>query len=102
MEKQRCVKMDEIMKNMLIIALRDLFREERKKNLPFEESGKLVLKLEACDDKRLFLSDSEYRKVKEALNLLRNSFIAKGRYTDGIDVVLLKILRAKYKKCAIR
>lgn len=102
MEKQRCVKMDEIMKNMLIHALRDLFRKEMENGHPIEDTKNLVLKLADYKDTKLFLTDVEYKKTVQALNMLRDTFINAGRYTDGIDIVLMKILRAKYKRCATR
>lgn len=34
----------------------------------------------------------------KSLNQLRNGLIAGGKYTDGIDGVLLKIISAKRKK----
>lgn len=102
MEKQRCVKMDEIMKNMLLVALRDVFREEKAKGLPTQETRDLILRLADHEDTKLFLADGEYKKVIEALNKLRNTYLAAGRYADGIDVVFYKILNAKYKKCAVR
>lgn len=102
MEKQRCVKMDEIMKNMLLVALRDVFREEKAKGLSTEETRALVQKMLAYEDTRLFLTDHEHKKVIEALNKLRNTYLAAGRYADGIDVVFYKILKAKYKRCAVR
>lgn len=34
MEKRRCVKTDEITVNMLVHALRDVFREEKKRAHP--------------------------------------------------------------------
>lgn len=102
MEKQRCVKMDELMKNMLICALRDVFREEKKQGQSIEDTRDLVLKLADYEKSRLFLTDVEYHKAVQALNMLRNGYISAGRYTDGIDTVLLKILRAKYKRCAVK
>lgn len=102
MEKQRCVKMDEIMKNMLLVALRDVFREEKAKGVSVEETRNLVLKLVDYQDTKLFLTNSEYKKVIEALNKLRDTYLAAGRYADGIDVVFYKILKAKYKRCAVR
>ena len=36
----------------------------------------------------LYLSDDEYRRVMQSLIRLKNSLIAQGRYTDGVDDVL--------------
>lgn len=94
--------MDEVTKNMLIHALRDVFREEKTKGFPTEETRDLVLKLAEHDSQKLFLDDTEYKKTVQALNSLRNGFIRSGRYTDGIDTVLIKIMRSKYRRCAVR
>lgn len=102
MEKQRCVKMDDIMKNMLIHALRMVFREEKAKGLSTDVTRNFILKLAYYEQTKLFLTDTEYKKAVEALNKLRDSFIAAGRYTDGIDTIFIKILQAKYKRCAVR
>lgn len=102
MEKLRCVKADDIMKNMLIHALREVFREEKEKGLPTEVTRDLVLKLADHEESKLFLSDEEYQKAVQALNMLRNIYISNGRYADGIDTVLLKIMHARYRRCAVR
>lgn len=102
MEKQRCVKMDNIMKNMLIHSLRLVLREEKEKGLPTEVTRAFGLRLAYYEQPKLFLTDIEYKKAIEALNTLRNSYIEAGRYTDGIDVIFLKILQAKYKRCTVR
>lgn len=98
MEKQRCVKMDNIMKNMLIHALRLVLREEKEKGLPTDVTRAFVLKLAYYEQPKLFLTAVEHKKAIEVLNYLRDSFIAAGRYTDGIDTIFLKILQAKYKR----
>lgn len=102
MEKKRCVKMDAIMKNMLIYALRDVYREEKEKGISNWETGELILRLAAHEEKKLYMTEEEYRKIVEALNKLRDSYLSAGRYADGIDTVLLKILQSKYKRCALR
>lgn len=102
MVKQRCIKMDEITKNMLIHALRDVFRNEKEQGINTETTRELVLRLAYYEGSRLFLTDGEYRKCIQALNGLRTSFIEKGRYPDGIDTILMKFLCAKYKRCTAR
>lgn len=103
-EKQsmKMVKMDTIMKNMLILALGDVMREEKKKGGDPKTPSSLILKLDATPEGKLFLEEEEYRLVICALNKLRDTYLAKGRYSDGIDKILYKILRAKYRKCAVR
>lgn len=102
MEKQRCIKTDEITVNMLVHALRDVFRQENETGMPAEVTRNLILRLAYHEGKRLFLDEEEYKKAVQALNGLRDGFIQAGRYTDGIDIVLMRIMRSKYKRCAVR
>lgn len=50
----------------------------------------------------LYLSKEEYSEVLHSLIRLKNSFIAQGRYTDGVDDVLCKVLSAKKRKFKIK
>lgn len=50
----------------------------------------------------LYLSDDEYRRVLQSLIRLKNSLIAQGRYTDGVDDVLCKVMLAKKRKLKIK
>ena len=50
----------------------------------------------------LYLSDDEYIRVLQSLIRLKNSLIAQGRYTDGVDDVLCKIIAAKKRKLKIK
>ena len=50
----------------------------------------------------LYLSKEEYREVIQSLICLKNSLIAQGRYTDGVDDVLCKVLSAKKRKVKIK
>ena len=50
----------------------------------------------------LYLSDDEYRRVLQSLIRLKNSLTAHGRYTDGVDDVLCKVLSAKKRKFKIK
>lgn len=43
------------------------------------------------------LDDFEWRVVVNCLNEMRNNLIAKGKYTDAVDEVLLKIIDASKK-----
>lgn len=49
----------------------------------------------------LALDDTERRLLIGSLNDLRSRLITEGRYTDAVDEVLLKIIRAKRKKFKI-
>lgn len=47
------------------------------------------------------LTTEEWRLMIECLNKLRNRLISKGRYTDAVDEVLIKVANAKIKKFKI-
>ena len=46
----------------------------------------------------LYLSKDEYSEVLQSLIRLKNSLIAQGRYTDGVDDTLRKVMSAKKQK----
>lgn len=50
----------------------------------------------------IYLTDDEYSRVIQSLIRLKNSLIAQGRYTDGVDDVLRKIMSAKKRKLKIK
>ena len=50
----------------------------------------------------LYLSDDEYSRVLQSLIHLKNSLTAQGRYTDGVDDILCKMLSAKKRKFIIK
>ena len=50
----------------------------------------------------LYLSDDEYSRVLQSLIHLKNSLTAQGRYTDGVDDVLCKVLSTKKRKLKIK
>ncbi len=50
----------------------------------------------------LYLSKEEYSRLIQSLIRLKNSLIAQGRYTDGVDDVLCKMLSAKKRKFKIK
>ena len=49
----------------------------------------------------LALDNGERSMIIHSLNNLRNRLIAQGKYTDGVDDVLVKVIRAKKKKFKI-
>ena len=49
----------------------------------------------------LTLDDVERSMIICSLNNLRNRLIAQGKYTDGVDDVLVKVIGAKKKKFKI-
>ena len=54
------------------------------------------------DKFHIYLTDDEYSEVIQSLIRLKNSLIAQGRYTDGVDDVLCKIMSAKKRKLKIK
>lgn len=49
----------------------------------------------------IYLNSEERRLLINSLNDLRNQLIAEGRYTDLVDVVLIKTANAKIKKIKV-
>ena len=49
----------------------------------------------------LALDDGERSMIIRSLNDIRNRLIAEGKYTDGVDDVLVKVISAKKKKFKI-
>lgn len=49
----------------------------------------------------LALNDSDRSMIIHSLNNLKNSLIEQGKYTDAVDDILAKIIRAKKKKFKI-
>lgn len=49
----------------------------------------------------LYLNETEYSRVIESLISLKNSLIQQGRYTDAVDDVLCKFVKARKKKIKI-
>ena len=60
-----------------------------------------VARWEGGGMKKITLTVAEWRLVIHALNKLRNSLIAEGRYTDVIDETLLKIINAPTRKVKV-
>lgn len=50
----------------------------------------------------LYLSKDEYSEVLQSLIRLKNSLTAQGRYTDGVDDILCKMISAKKRKLKIK
>ena len=50
----------------------------------------------------LYLTAEERRYIFNALLAFRNRLIAQGRYTDGVDNVLCKVMSAKKRKLKIK
>lgn len=91
MEKERLFKMTEIEQNMLVKALSDVRGWS-------DEIPLLLRRVLAAPNRRLYLNDSEHRWVRHALNELRNAYLAAGRYSDGIDTVILRLMKTRYRR----
>lgn len=50
----------------------------------------------------LYLTDSEYNSIVNALINLKMAFINQGKYTDGVDNVLIKFVSAKKKRFKVK
>ena len=50
----------------------------------------------------IYLNDDEYSRMIQSLIRLKNSLISQGRYTDGVDEVLCKVMLAKKRKLKIK
>ena len=49
----------------------------------------------------IYLTHEERNLIIESLVAKKNELILSGKYTDGVDDVLLKILQAKQKKAKV-
>lgn len=49
----------------------------------------------------MYLTHEERNLILESLVAKKNELILSGKYTDGVDDVLLKILQAKQKKVKV-
>ena len=50
----------------------------------------------------LYLDDSEYRMAVVGMNNFRNQLIRTGKPTEDVDALLVKLLKAKTKRCSRR
>ena len=50
----------------------------------------------------LYLTPDERRTIINSLIDLRNDLISRGRYTDIIDELLIKLTKAKFKKVKVK
>ena len=49
----------------------------------------------------LYITPDERNLIIESLIAKKNALISAGKYTDGVDDVLLKVMRAKLKKVRV-
>lgn len=94
------LKVDNIMKNMFVAALKDEIQAQREQGTADSETEEMLAKVRAYDlkEKRLPITTGEQRQLRNALNRLRNKYLAMGRYSDGIDSVIIKVLKPNKSK----
>lgn len=94
------LKVDNIMKNMFVAALKDEIQAQREQGMTDSETEEMLAKVRAYDlkEKRLPITTGEQRQLRNALNRLRNKYLAMGRYSDGIDSVIIKVLKPNKSK----
>ena len=89
------LKMDNIMKNMFVVALNDELQAQSEQDECLEETQALLKKVSEYDlaQKRLQITAGEQRQIRKALNRLRSKYLAAGRYSDGIDKVIIQVAK---------
>lgn len=94
------LKVDNIMKNMFVAALKDEIQAQCEQGTADSETEEMLAKVRAYDlkEKRLPITTGEQRQLRNALNRLRNKYLAMGRYSDGIDSVIIKVLKPNKSK----
>ena len=77
------LKMDNIMKNMFVVALNDELQAQSEQDECLEETKALLKKVSEYDlaQKRLQITAGEQRQIRKALNRLRSKYLAAGRYS---------------------
>lgn len=89
------LKMDNIMKNMFVVALNEELQAQSEQDECLEETKALLKKVSEYDlaQKRLQITAGEQRQIRKALNRLRSKYLAAGRYSDGIDKVIIQVAK---------
>ena len=88
----RKIKLNRANKSILLKALAPYYYQERKLGHSTQESGRLILKINALPaDKKATFSTEEIFLMRKTINRLRNERLAKGQYTDAVDDMLLKL-----------
>lgn len=89
------LKTDNIMKNMFVVALKDELAAQSQRGTVHPETEAMLQKVRAYElsEKRLSITSEEQRELRNALNRLRDKYLAMGRYSDGIDSVILKVMK---------
>ena len=88
----RKIKLTRANKSILLKALAPYYYQEKALGRSTQESGMLILKINALPaDKRASFSVEEIHLMRTTLNQLRNECLAKGQFTDAADDMLLKL-----------
>lgn len=96
MTRQRLVKMTYGDRNILVKEL-----QSARGSIGLEVSEKLqalMNKTLAAPKRKLYLSDEEHQYATLYLNGMRNAYLAADRSCGGIDRLLIKLIRAKYRR----
>ena len=88
----RKIKLTRANKSILMKALAPYYYQEKALGRSTQESGMLILKINALPaDKKASFSAEEIFLMRSTINQLRNDQLAKGQYTDAADDMLLKL-----------
>ena len=86
------IKLTRANKSILLKALAPYYYQEKALGRSTQESGRLILKINALPaDKKASFSAEEIHLMRTTLNQLRNERLAKGQFTDAADDMLLKL-----------
>ena len=89
----RKIKLTRANKSILLKALAPYYYQERELEHSTQESGRLILKINALPaDKKATFSTEKIFLMRSTINQLRNDQLAKGQYTDDADDMLLKLI----------
>ncbi len=71
------------------------YRRRVEQDECLEETKALLKKVSEYDlaQKRLQITAGEQRQIRKALNRLRSKYLAAGRYSDGIDKVIIQVAK---------
>ena len=97
------LKTDNIMKNMFTVALKDELAAQSQmgKVRPATEAMLQKVRDYELSEKRLPITTGEQRELRNTLNRLRDKYLAMGRYSDGIDSVILKVMKPKSRQSLV-
>lgn len=95
MVKKRLFKIGTIERNMLTRGLQEL---PQAAGPDMGEITQLVQKIWTLPGEKLYLDEREYHWAVLALNGLRDAYLHAGRSSGGIDKVLLRLMKSKWKK----